>query len=224
MTTRPWMPLYVADYRADTAHLSAAQHGAYLLLIMHYWQTGSLPADDEPLARIACMKPAEWRKARPTIAAFFTPEWRHKRIDEELARATEISSKRRASAQQRHCKSDANAEQLDTHARATSPSPSQQKDKTADAASTDYVFNGGIIRLSKKHFDNWTEAYPKIDLRAELTARDAWLGSDRATDNDRKSWFISTSKYLANRNQEAKTQIAVRREPERAPGAIAEIL
>lgn len=136
MTSKPWMPLYVADYRADTAHLSAAEHGAYLLLIMHYWQTGSLPIDDEPLARIACMKPAEWRKARLTIAAFFTAEWKHKRIDAELAKATEISSKRRASAQQRHSKSDANAEQVHTHAGATSPSQSQQKDG-ADAPPID---------------------------------------------------------------------------------------
>lgn len=116
---RPWMPLYVADYRADTAHLSAAEHGGYLLLIMHYWQTGSLPLTDAPLARIACMKPSEWRKAKPIIAAFFTAEWRHKRIDTEIARMVDVSTKRRAAAEQRYSKStaiaDANAQQLDTH-------------------------------------------------------------------------------------------------------------
>lgn len=124
--SRPWMPLYIADYRADTAHLNAAQHGAYLLLIMHYWQTGALPQDDAPLARIACMTPAEWRKARPIIAPFFQDGWKHKRIDGELARASEISSKRRASAELMHSKRHANAEQLDTHARASPPSPSQE--------------------------------------------------------------------------------------------------
>lgn len=91
MTDKPWMPLYVAEYRADTAHLSVAEHGAYLLLIMHYWQTGSLPTEDAKLARIACMSNAEWRKARPTIAAFFLEGWKHKRVEEELARAAKVS-------------------------------------------------------------------------------------------------------------------------------------
>ena len=128
MNNKPWMPLHVADYLRDTRRLTAAEHGAYLLLIMEYWTVGNLPTDDASLARIACMLPSEWKKAKATIAAFFTSEWRHKRIDKELARAAEISSKRRASAVQRYCKpgaiaeqvqseSTANAELLDTHAR-----------------------------------------------------------------------------------------------------------
>lgn len=127
--SRAWMPLYIADYRADTAHLSAAQHGAYLLLIMHYWSTGSLPSDDAALARIAAMTPVEWKRSRATIAAFFGDDWTHKRIDAELNRAKEISDKRSASAKQRHSKSSANAEQVDTHARVLpqSQSPSEAK-------------------------------------------------------------------------------------------------
>lgn len=134
----PWMPLYIADYRADTAHLSAAEHGAYLLLIMHYWQTGGLPNDDRPLARIACMTTAEWRRARPVISAFFTPEWRHKRIDEEIERAADIADKRRAAARAKHSKSPppgpgnggdetskspANAEQMQSKCTPDAPSP-----------------------------------------------------------------------------------------------------
>lgn len=133
---RPWMPLYVADYRADTAHLNAAQHGAYLLLIMHYWQTGSLPVDDAPLARIACMGPAEWRRVKPIVQAFFDDGWKHKRIEAELTRAIEISSKRAASAKQRHSNSSANAKQEHTHARASpqSQSPSEEAQEASSGA------------------------------------------------------------------------------------------
>ena len=49
-----WMPFYVADYLRDTRHLSATEHGAYMLLIMQAWtQGGLLPLDPVRLARIA---------------------------------------------------------------------------------------------------------------------------------------------------------------------------
>jgi hypothetical protein len=85
---RPPLPLRIGEYRAETAHLTAAQHGAYLLLIMEYWQAGLLPQDDEALARIAAMPSAEWRRARPVIEPLFGPGWRHKRMDIDLVNAS----------------------------------------------------------------------------------------------------------------------------------------
>ena len=93
---RPWMPLYVADYLADTGHLRTIEHGAYLLLIMHYWQNGSLPHSDEAqLARIARMTPKEWSGSRATLAAMFGEDWGHKRIDQELAKAESFLERQR---------------------------------------------------------------------------------------------------------------------------------
>lgn len=86
-----WMPLYVADYLADTGHLSAAEHGAYFLLIMHYWSSGApLPADDRLLARIARMDADEWSNAKALLQKFFkidANQWRHIRVEEELKNA-----------------------------------------------------------------------------------------------------------------------------------------
>jgi uncharacterized protein YdaU (DUF1376 family) len=65
MAALPYMPLFVADYLADTAHLTATQHGAYMMLIMNYWQRGGpLPDDDARLARIARVGPREWARMR----------------------------------------------------------------------------------------------------------------------------------------------------------------
>ncbi|WP_438379104.1 DUF1376 domain-containing protein, partial [Escherichia coli] len=52
MAALPYMQLYIADYLADTMHLSAEEHGAYLLLMFNYWQTGK-PIPKNRLAKIA---------------------------------------------------------------------------------------------------------------------------------------------------------------------------
>jgi uncharacterized protein YdaU (DUF1376 family) len=95
--SRAWMPLYIGDYLADTMHLSIEEHGAYLLLIMHYWQNGGLPKDNLSLRKIVGVNGYKWRWIRQAIAPFFDDEWRHKRIDRELEKAKQISEKRQVS-------------------------------------------------------------------------------------------------------------------------------
>jgi len=85
----PYMPFYWGDYWRDTSHLSDAEHVSYLKLISHYWQHGSLPCDDARLSRIAGRSPAEWKKMRPTLAAFFKENWKHSRIERELTKRKE---------------------------------------------------------------------------------------------------------------------------------------
>jgi uncharacterized protein YdaU (DUF1376 family) len=121
-----WMPFYVADYLADTGHLSTIEHGAYMLLIMHYWQKGGLPADERMIARVARMTTEQWAESREVLALMFGDGWTHKRIDTELAKATEIVGKRRAAAEHRHSKSNAHALHVDSTCSDTGvpPSPS----------------------------------------------------------------------------------------------------
>ena len=42
MTGLSWYPLYPGDYARDTQQLSLLEHGAYRLLMDHYYSTGSL--------------------------------------------------------------------------------------------------------------------------------------------------------------------------------------
>jgi uncharacterized protein YdaU (DUF1376 family) len=106
---RPWMPLYIADYLRDTANLRALESGAYLHLIMSYWIFGGLPNDDRQLATIAKLTDSQWRVCKPTLSKYFGPDFQsHKRIDAELAKAADISNKRRAAIQQRYNKQHTN--------------------------------------------------------------------------------------------------------------------
>jgi uncharacterized protein YdaU (DUF1376 family) len=91
---RPWMPLYVGDYLGDTGHLTTMQHGAYLLLMMHYWRKGELPDDDKQLSKITKLPLKTWCEYRPTLQDFFHEGWKHKRIDAELAKMMRVSEKR----------------------------------------------------------------------------------------------------------------------------------
>lgn len=84
------MPLFVADYLGDTSHLTTLEHGAYMLLIMSYWQRGkALSADSKRLASIARVPADEWAAIEPAIAEFFVCSqgvWAHKRIEHELSK------------------------------------------------------------------------------------------------------------------------------------------
>jgi len=93
---RAWMPLYVGDYLRDTRDLNTLQHGAYLLLIMHYWQHDALPSDDARLAAITGLAVAQWRRIREPLQAKFSDGWRHKRIEAEIAKTDRAVMQRRA--------------------------------------------------------------------------------------------------------------------------------
>jgi uncharacterized protein YdaU (DUF1376 family) len=89
------MPWYPGDFERDTGHLSPEEVGAYVRLINHYMSRGELPNDDQRLASIVRIDVSKWMSIRAAIAPFFLhqmgEQWRHKRLDSELARADEIS-------------------------------------------------------------------------------------------------------------------------------------
>lgn len=86
-STDIWFPFYIGDYIADTMHLSAEEHGAYLLLIIHYWKNQK-PIKNEPktIQNIAKIK----FKKLSNVLAFFEEkngEFTHSRIEKEIAKA-----------------------------------------------------------------------------------------------------------------------------------------
>lgn len=66
-----WMPLSIGDYLADTSHLNTTQHGAYLLMLMHYWRKGPLPNNPETLANITKLSIDAWSIHQAVLMEFY---------------------------------------------------------------------------------------------------------------------------------------------------------
>lgn len=116
MAALPYMQLYIADYLADTMHLSAEEHGAYLLLMFNYWQTGK-PIPKNRLAKIARLTNERWADVEPSLQEFFCDngeEWVHLRIAEDLASVREKLTKKsaagKASVQARRSRKEADVQ------------------------------------------------------------------------------------------------------------------
>jgi uncharacterized protein YdaU (DUF1376 family) len=137
-----WMPLYVADYLADTSRLTTEQHGAYLLLLMDYWRNGPPPDDNMVLSQITRMTPDAWSIAQASLRQYFKIEdglWKHDRVERELLAAKDKKERQtaraRAGAAKRWSKEDAtsNATSIPSsnaqamHMQCPSPSPSHIK-------------------------------------------------------------------------------------------------
>lgn len=116
----PWAAFYWGDYFADTVHLTQGQHGAYLLLLGRYHANGEpLQANDEQLQRICRANTKQERNNVATVLSEFfvlaDGHYHNNRADEELAKRSEISTKRSLAAQKKGAnKSLAIAEQKHT--------------------------------------------------------------------------------------------------------------
>jgi uncharacterized protein YdaU (DUF1376 family) len=179
MAALPYMPLYVADYLADAAHLTTTQHGAYLLLIMNYWQRGCpLPDDDRRLASIARLGLREWKRNRPALEEFFTlthGAWVHSRIDHELARvsAKSLKSKKaaQASVERRFGKrstdvepTEADTEQEDSVANATGGEPPDPLKAMFDSGLDLLVSTGTPEKQARSLLGKWKKAKGEVEV------------------------------------------------------------
>lgn len=189
MAALPYMQLYVADYLADTAHLTAAQHGAYLLLIFNYWQRGKpLNNANERLTNVARMTNEEWEIAKPVLKEFFEidgDEWKHHRIERDLeavnTKAAKASAAGKASAASKANKRSTNVKQTFNHT-----DTDTDTDSKPSVESKKITFDGSNFQNINGHMAVWKKAYPAIDIEIELQKAAAWLVSNP---NNRKSQY-----------------------------------
>jgi uncharacterized protein YdaU (DUF1376 family) len=86
---------------------TAQQHGAYLLLLLHYYKHGPLPNDDVLMASIARVPSGEWNESvGPLVRTLFEKQsdglLHDRSVDEDLASIRGKSFKCRQAAYKRH--------------------------------------------------------------------------------------------------------------------------
>lgn len=73
--SNPYMPLYTGDYLRKTRRLKAAEHGAYMLLLMALWDEGGrIVNDEEELREIARTSVRNWPNVWAKLQPYFTVE------------------------------------------------------------------------------------------------------------------------------------------------------
>lgn len=132
------MALYTGDYLRDTRHLSTAEHGCYLLLLMYCWDTkGPIPLDERKQTSICGARSGDEIEAlRRVLAEFFTrmdDGHYNERMMKEIERSSALSGKRATAAAERwkardtlnkmQVLSKSNASGKQVHSKSTNPIP-----------------------------------------------------------------------------------------------------
>lgn len=163
MAALPYMQLYVADYLADTMHLTTEEHGAYLLLIFNYWQTGK-PIPVSRLARITRLSNERWTDVERSLGEFFNErdnEWFHDRIERDLEAV-------RATQEQRIAAGKASAE-----ARKQSAKARPKASRNARSTPVEIPLNENATNIEEKRRDTDKEQHTHT-AQEKFSLHDAW--------------------------------------------------
>ena len=118
MSSRPWMPLYVNDFRLDTLDLKTDEIGVYLILLMLMWKRddAALPDDPEWIKRslkacIANFHGHQFNRIVPKLLARYFKlgsdrKWRNKRLTLEREKTAKRSANGRQMADKRWSRSN----------------------------------------------------------------------------------------------------------------------
>ena len=112
MAQYPALPLFTDAYLADTRHLNAMQHGAYLLLLMTAWRMPDckLPDDDKFLAKCVAMDARAWKANREVVMSFWERDaqqkWYQARLLDERKYVEDKRNKNASSAKSRWLKNN----------------------------------------------------------------------------------------------------------------------
>ena len=226
------MPLYIADYMADTAYLTTEQSGAYLHLLMAYWRNGPPPDNDAILSSITKLSPDAWSIARPVLEGFFDVidgAWLNKRLEQELSKAkhNRTANHERAvkAAAARWNKVDNAPSMLealheDMHKQCPSPSPSPSPSPITTPSESKASRTPRASRLQEdwtlpSEWAEWALANtPSVNVILEAAKfRDYWVAKS-GKDATKNSWEATWRNWCRN----VQTRTGGMSQPQQASG------
>ena len=173
-----WMPVYIGDYLRDTEELTGPEHGAYLLLLMHYWQKDGVIGSD--IGRLARVCRSDEETARFILGYYFTLEdgnYKNKRADEEMEKA----ESRRSSAENNGRKGGRPPKNNPQETArlcsgfnpltGTKPERNPQESSSSSSSSSQDINNTSPAKPSKdkysESFNQFWEAYPRREGKGQ---------------------------------------------------------
>lgn len=217
MAKFPALPLWTDALIGDTYHLSPAEFGAYMRLLIAAWRSPNcdLPTDDHYLGK-AIGDPRNWPRLKKTVLLYFNIEGERmtqKRLLRERdfvsAKGVQASAAGRASALKKNNTSSTdaptplqrNANENPTPTPIPIPIHKKKEEGGGKPPNDEIVFQGKTIRLNRADYGRWKMSYSAIpDINAALQTAD-----DYYTENPPNGgkWFFPVSRWLAKDHEYA---------------------
>lgn len=125
--------LYIGDYQRDTAHLSVTEHGAFLLMLQHYYATEKPLPTGKALHRMLRAQDKQEREAIDAVAKQFwtvtTEGLVNERADQEIQKASSQAETNRQIAVARE---EARKKKREGHEPSTNRATNDQPNQTPD--------------------------------------------------------------------------------------------
>ena len=168
-----WMPIYIGDYVRDTQELTTEEHGAYLLLLMHYWQkNGKIGKDIKRLSHVTKTSEEIINYILENYFNLSNGHYRNKRADIEMENAKQRSEAGKKAANARWSQSDSNADAMRSHndSNAKGDADSMRSECSSSSSSSSSLPSSSKSPSKKKEarygiediikmFDAWNKQY-----------------------------------------------------------------
>tara|TARA_R110000787_G_scaffold277133_1_gene386259 strand:- start:53 stop:769 length:717 start_codon:yes stop_codon:yes gene_type:complete len=191
MANLPYIPINISDYLADTWHLDTTSHGAYLLLIMNYWQTEK-PLPENRIQGITRLDNERYNSVMGTLKEFFNEDengdWFHERIERDLAaikkKSKLASDAGKRSAQKRWGAKDVDSIDLDGV-------PIEDPQQKSNGRVTNKNKTKNKTKSNNIPFDDFWAIYPKSSDKKK--ARIKW---DKISSDDKEKIMLYLPKKI----------------------------